>query len=82
MRSAVRFILSPVLYALVVPPVFISVIACIAWLERHAGLHTWWRTGDVETAILGALIGGAAFTTATLVLARLESRPASGRRAP
>jgi hypothetical protein len=73
-------ILSPVIYAAVVAAVFIGMIAAIAWLERHIGLHTIWRTGDVDLAIVGALLGGATFPAATLVLTRLESLDRPGYR--
>lgn len=73
-------ILSPVLYATVVAAVFIGMIAAVAWLERHVGLQTIWRTGDVDLAIVGALLGGAAFPVATIALTRLELLDRPGYR--
>lgn len=73
-------ILSPLLYAAAVAAVLLGMIAAMAALERHVGLHTVWRTGDVELAIVGALLGGAAFPVATAVLTRLESVDRPGYR--
>lgn len=59
---------SPFLYAAVVPIVAIVVVAAIAMLERTTGLHTWYRVGDVDAAIVLAVSGIVIFSLATRCL--------------
>jgi hypothetical protein len=65
-------VLSPFLYAAVVPMVAFLVVAAIAALEGTVGLRTWYRVGDVDTAIALAFIGTVLFGVATRVLIRFE----------
>lgn len=71
-------VVSPILYAAVVPLVAILVIAAIAVLERTVGLHTLHRVGDIDAAIALAFGGATLFSLATHCLAGLEHLDAPG----
>ncbi|OFX22658.1 MAG: hypothetical protein A2V77_10590 [Anaeromyxobacter sp. RBG_16_69_14] len=60
------------LFPLAVPMVAIGAVVIVAWIERHVGLHTVWRTGDVDYGCALLLVGTTTFALATSGLARLE----------
>jgi hypothetical protein len=72
MRRGYPSFLSTVLFPLAVPVVAVEVVIVVAWIERHAGLHTIWRTGDVECGAALLTVGTVTFALATAGLARLE----------
>ena len=67
-----RKVAGSLLYLLAYLSVLLLSIVVVAWMERHGGLHTWYRQGDIDAALGCLVLGGVLFPSTTLLIGKLE----------